>query len=134
MRAVQGRAAGGGQALPAARDVRRCPGGGGVTAVGPRRDAGAARDWQLYAACRAEDTEVFFREAGRAKARKLCGGCAVWASCLNSVMASEDGLSAGYRHGIFAGMTGPERAALARSRAARAREEAAGSGPARSDR
>ncbi|WP_445524756.1 WhiB family transcriptional regulator [Streptomyces cyslabdanicus] len=88
-----------------------------------RHDGTQGRDWELDAVCRPLDPEVWFRKADRSKAREFCEACPVAARCLETVMRREEDLSAGYRHGIFAGLTGPERAALARARE-RAREEA----------
>ncbi|MBQ0827659.1 WhiB family transcriptional regulator [Streptomyces tagetis] len=75
----------------------------------------ATEDWEPRAICRSMDTEVWFRKADRARARALCGGCPVSEQCLAAVLRREDGLRPGHRHGIFAGLTGPERAAIDRA-------------------
>ncbi|MEU3162229.1 WhiB family transcriptional regulator [Streptomyces griseoincarnatus] len=72
-----------------------------------------AEDWELRARCRGLDPEIFFTKANAQMARAICRACPVEAECLEAVLRREDGLSAGYRHGIFAETTGPERARLA---------------------
>ncbi|MBK3563190.1 MULTISPECIES: WhiB family transcriptional regulator [unclassified Streptomyces] len=74
------------------------------------------RDWELNAVCRTLDPDIFFRSSEKAAAKAACGRCPVRAECLEAVMASEEGLSATYRDGIFAELEPGERAALAEGR------------------
>ncbi len=41
-----------------------------------------APDWRELAACRGEDTELFFPEGSAAQAPQACTGCPVRADCL----------------------------------------------------
>ncbi|MGW5408974.1 WhiB family transcriptional regulator [Streptomyces spiralis] len=85
------------------------------------------RDWELQAACRAaEDPDLWFRKKDRVKARTICRQeCPVREECLAAVLAREEGLGAGYRAGIFAGLNGAQRAVLARNQEAKVRKETA---------
>jgi WhiB family transcriptional regulator, redox-sensing transcriptional regulator len=87
--------------------------------------------WQLEAACRTEDPELFFPvgQSGPAKlqvrrAMEICAGCPVRRDCLS------DALAAGDTSGVWGGTTEEERRAITR-RTGR-RRAAAGSG-ARAD-
>lgn len=76
-------------------------------------------DWQLRAACRGMDSELFFRadqERGaeradrEARAKQVCRGCAVLAQCREHALATEE------QFGVWGGLSETERAALLRSR------------------
>ncbi len=77
--------------------------------------------WRSNAACRGEDTDMFFPGRGewqRVQAAKaICAGCPVRDECL------EESLVNGDRHGIFGGTSERERRLIrgARRRAARER-------------
>lgn len=82
------------------------------------RDVERARSWDLQAACRTEDPELFFpvsrgaagrREAERAKV--VCRRCPVQPQCLDWALARR-------LEGIFGGHTEDERRALRRAGAA----------------
>lgn len=72
-------------------------------------------DWQLDAACRGLDSEVFFhpdRERGEARdardaaAKAICGGCPVKQQCLDHALAVRE------PYGVWGGLTEDERAEL----------------------
>lgn len=72
-------------------------------------------DWQLDAACRGLDSEVFFhpdRERGEARdqrdaaAKAICAGCPVQTQCL------EHALTVREPYGVWGGLTEDERADL----------------------
>lgn len=103
----------------------------------PRPGAGAEAsrpdlDWQLYAACKGEDPELFFspemeyaqeRLRREAKAKAICHGCPVWRDCLEYRLGAEHQLDGG----IWGGQDEGERWRLRkrRIRAAAARRRAA---------
>ncbi|MFD4788287.1 WhiB family transcriptional regulator [Streptomyces sp. NPDC058459] len=75
------------------------------------------REWELQAVCRTDDPELWFTRQGHAEATRLCTEvCPVRDACLEATLRREGDLSAGYRWGIFAGLTGGERAAIAQER------------------
>jgi len=72
-------------------------------------------DWQLHAACRGTDSEVFFhpeRERGEARERRevaakaICAACPVRQECLDHSLAVRE------PYGVWGGLTEHERAAL----------------------
>ncbi|WP_212910593.1 WhiB family transcriptional regulator [Streptomyces sp. TS71-3] len=72
-------------------------------------------DWRQYAACRNEDTELFFPIGTRGaslrqaqEAKKVCHGCPVAEPCLRFALES------GQRYGIWGGLDEDERERLAR--------------------
>jgi WhiB family redox-sensing transcriptional regulator len=64
--------------------------------------------WQLQANCDETNTELFFSklESKVAKAKALCGSCAVANECLQFALDTE------IEFGIFGGVTADERKAL----------------------
>lgn len=77
-------------------------------------------DWQLQAACRGMDADVFFhpdRERGEAReerelrARAICAACPVVRECLDHALAVRE------PYGIWGGLTEHERLVLRRARA-----------------
>ena len=71
------------------------------------------KDWRDLGACREEDPELFFPVGTQgpardqiARARLVCGRCAVNDECLRWAQA------AGQAEGIWGGLTGEERRAL----------------------
>lgn len=73
--------------------------------------------WQDDAACKGYDLDVFFPPRNGTDyraAKQICAGCDVTRPCLEQAMLAERGLSGAYRHGVCSGLSGQERAALAR--------------------
>lgn len=72
--------------------------------------------WQLDAACRGNDRTIFYppsvperredRDDREARAKAICGQCAVREECLRYALAQRD------QHGIWGGLTELERRAL----------------------
>jgi hypothetical protein len=88
--------------------------------------------WKTAARCRGMDTERFFPpaetdpQAGQVRqARAICRACPVETECLTEALTCRD------VHGIRAGLTGPQRAALLRGNHAASRSPGAIAGPAR---
>ena len=81
-----------------------------------------APTWQFHAACRGEDSSLFFapnyferreqKEAREAKAKAICVRCPVRAECLEYALRIRE------PHGIWGGLNELERRRLARRRAA----------------
>jgi WhiB family redox-sensing transcriptional regulator len=77
-------------------------------------------DWDDLAACKGEDVEVFFPDAGTGynRARALCARCPVRVACLDDVLRYEafvmtkGGRGRGLRHGMYGGATPEERARM----------------------
>lgn len=68
------------------------------------------RDWMERMACREEDTDLFFEKRFEHLARTVCVvRCPVRVECLAHILEVERGTSRDQRHGIFAGLDGPER-------------------------
>lgn len=69
-----------------------------------------AADWRLRAACRGQDTNLWFIDKGHyGKALDVCHGCPVRAECLYDALAIEP---AWHRYGLWGGLTGRQRAQL----------------------
>lgn len=75
-------------------------------------------DWQEHAACRLEDTNLFFSVEGDepkdsalrySLAKRICAICPVRQPCLSFALALDE------RHGIWGGLTPHQRAQLRRS-------------------
>ena len=69
------------------------------------------------ALCAQSDPEVWFPEPGGGNgyaAKKICAACAVREACLKEAMTFERGLGAESRSGIWGGLTGTQRAKLAK--------------------
>lgn len=85
-------------------------------------------DWRLDAACRDEDSELFFHpegESGDAKRRRISAAKAVCGRCTVSLICLEKAVAKGEAYGVFGNTTPEERyplivAARAERRAARA--------------
>jgi WhiB family redox-sensing transcriptional regulator len=80
-------------------------------------------DWQLEAACRGTDSDVFFhpdrergdaREQREAAAKRICAGCPVQAACLDHALTVRE------PYGVWGGMAEHERAELLTERRRRA--------------
>lgn len=67
--------------------------------------------WQLEAACRPEDTDLFFSSSTKkiAQAIAICNTCSVRSDCLTYAV------DFGVEHGIFGGLTPEQRKELVRS-------------------
>jgi WhiB family redox-sensing transcriptional regulator len=74
--------------------------------------------WDLDAACRDTDPDVFFIGPGKstAEARRICLSCPVRRECLAAALQAEASKSKDERHGIFGGLAPKERHRLARRR------------------
>lgn len=89
-----------------------------------RSDEERARGWQFEAACRGEDTALFFapsyfekraeKDAREAKAKVICAGCAVREACLDYALRIREA------HGVWGGLNELERRQLLRRRSLRA--------------
>ncbi len=76
--------------------------------------------WQYRAACRGEDSNMFFapnyferkeeKEAREAKAKAICATCPVRAECLDYALRTRE------PHGIWGGLNEAERKAMIRER------------------
>lgn len=78
-------------------------------------DSRRSLHWQEDAACRTEDSELFFqplhaprwkKRAAERKAKRLCFGCPVRAECLEAALQADE------RHGIWGGLSARERRRL----------------------
>ncbi len=91
------------------------PSRGGLRALPPAREVHATStewDWQLHAACRGGDTDVFFHPWGErdpsrsrrdARAKAVCAGCPVARECGAYALATRE------PYGVWGGMTADER-------------------------
>ncbi|WP_107469372.1 WhiB family transcriptional regulator [Streptomyces sp. Tue6028] len=94
-------------------------------AGGPRKKSAAPRPdeghgvpgWELRAACRDEDPELWFSGRTRETATAICNACQVLPECRAAVLRREAGLSRCDRAGIVAGLTGSQRYELEKRRA-----------------
>ncbi|MXM67026.1 hypothetical protein GR925_27255 [Streptomyces sp. HUCO-GS316] len=80
------------------------------SATAPR----SGREWELSAACRHEDAELWFSRRTQARAMEICTACPVRVPCRAAVLQREEGLPKSHRGGIVAGLTGPQRYDLER--------------------
>lgn len=89
--------------------------------VGQFEDIDAPPDW-TDAACRDEDPEIWFpkpkpgRETDYSIPREICAACPIRERCLEYAMQREGSRAADSRWGMWGGLTGIERANLARRR------------------
>ena len=81
-------------------------------------------DWQSRALCAEIGRDLFFPATGitARSARKVCAACRVRAECLEWALSFEPGED---EHGVFGGLTAPERAVLRRQRRQAGGQEAA---------
>jgi WhiB family redox-sensing transcriptional regulator len=72
----------------------------------------AHTDWRDRAACKGEDTGLFFdeTEAGIERAKRACDGCPALIPCREYALTRPE------RYGVFGGMSADERAAERRNR------------------
>ncbi|WP_435222620.1 WhiB family transcriptional regulator [Streptomyces sp. Tue6028] len=102
------------------RERAAVPGAGGQRkkSAAPRPDEGhGVPDWELRAACRDEDPELWFSGRTRETATAMCNACQVLPECRTAVLRREAGLSRCDRAGIVAGLTGSQRYELEKRRA-----------------
>ncbi|MFE6284395.1 WhiB family transcriptional regulator [Streptomyces sp. NPDC057877] len=78
------------------------------------------REWELQAACRTLDPDVFFSSKTLGLARQTCQGCPVQEECLESALVREAGVAKAFRTGIVAGITGAQRWGIEQQRKAAA--------------
>jgi WhiB family transcriptional regulator, redox-sensing transcriptional regulator len=86
---------------------------GRVTAALPQLAVAPTTEWQQEGLCRATDAAVFFppahfehkpeREAREAKAKAICAGCPVRATCLDWALTTRE------PHGVWGGYSEGER-------------------------
>ncbi|MCX4575658.1 WhiB family transcriptional regulator [Streptomyces sp. NBC_01571] len=74
------------------------------------------REWELSAACRDVDPNVFFKKDSLSLARRTCRACPVQEECLDAVLARESHVAKTQREGIFAALTGAQRWEVERQR------------------
>lgn len=67
------------------------------------------REWELSAACRHQDAELWFSSRTQARALAICEACPVLVPCRAAVLEREAGLPKCRRSGIVAGLTGAQR-------------------------
>ncbi|MEV1079917.1 WhiB family transcriptional regulator [Streptomyces sp. NPDC050211] len=82
------------------------------------------RDWELQAACRTEDPDIFFSSRSIGLARQTCRGCPVRMECLESALIREAGVAKAFRTGIVAALSGAQRWAIEQQRKAAQAAEA----------
>ncbi|MEU6545352.1 WhiB family transcriptional regulator [Streptomyces sp. NPDC046859] len=73
---------------------------------------GGSRLWELRAACREWDAELWFTRRTWPLAVAICALCPVLEPCRDAVLRRERGLPRCRRQGVVAGLTGPQRHAL----------------------
>ena len=78
------------------------------------------REWELKAACRNVDPDVFFSKRTTGLARQTCRGCPVRMDCLEAALVREAGVAKAFRIGLVAGTTGSQRWAIEQQRKAAA--------------
>lgn len=70
-----------------------------------------SREWELHAACRNQDPDIWFSKATWTKAKQICNQvCPVREECLEAILARESLTPVSLRAGIVAGLTGAQRA------------------------
>ncbi|MFG3090642.1 WhiB family transcriptional regulator [Streptomyces antibioticus] len=75
------------------------------------------REWELKALCRSgHDPDIWFSRRTWTVAKRLCEVCPVRDECLEAILAREAQTPDSLRAGIAAGLTGAQRASLARAR------------------
>ncbi|MFI8300036.1 WhiB family transcriptional regulator [Streptomyces nigra] len=90
------------------------------------------RDWELLAICRHEDPDIWFSKRTCTLAKKIClNQCPVREECLEATLLREQGLARTDRAGIAAGLTGAQRAAIAKDRGEKPKLPVGSRGPGR---
>jgi WhiB family redox-sensing transcriptional regulator len=67
------------------------------------------REWELQAACKGVDPDVFFSQKTIGLARQTCRACPVQMDCLEAALVREAGVAKAFRTGLVAGTTGSQR-------------------------
>lgn len=80
-----------------------------------QRSTPTATDWRDRAACRDQDTGLFFdeTEVGIERAKRACDGCPALVPCREYALTRPE------RYGVFGGMSADERASERRNRGRR---------------
>ncbi|MFC8436541.1 WhiB family transcriptional regulator [Streptomyces sp. NPDC057253] len=78
------------------------------------------REWELQAACRSMDPDVFFSQKTIGLAKQTCKGCPVQMECLEAALVREDGVPKAFRIGLVANTTGAQRWSIEQQRKAAA--------------
>jgi len=78
----------------------------------PAVSDGGSRVWELRAACREWDADLWFTRRTWPLAVAICALCPVLEPCRDAVLRRERGLPRCRRQGVVAGLTGPQRHAL----------------------
>ncbi|MFE2814684.1 WhiB family transcriptional regulator [Streptomyces nigra] len=78
----------------------------------PAVSDGGSRVWELRAACREWDADLWFTRRTWPLAVAICTLCPVLEPCRAAVLRRERGLPRCRRQGVVAGLTGPQRHAL----------------------
>ncbi|MFC7911457.1 WhiB family transcriptional regulator [Streptomyces nigra] len=78
----------------------------------PAVSDGGSRIWELRAACREWDADLWFTRRTWPLAVAICTLCPVLEPCRAAVLRRERGLPRCRRQGVVAGLTGPQRHAL----------------------
>ncbi|MFI9802252.1 MULTISPECIES: WhiB family transcriptional regulator [unclassified Streptomyces] len=73
---------------------------------------GGSRIWELRAACREWDADLWFTRRTWPLAIAICALCPVLEPCRDAVLRRERGLPRCRRQGVVAGLTGPQRHAM----------------------
>lgn len=73
------------------------------------------REWESKGICRSHDPEIWFSKTTWAQAKRICmDECPVREECLEAILARESQTPDSLRFGIVAGLTGAQRAKVAR--------------------
>ncbi|WP_328425947.1 WhiB family transcriptional regulator [Streptomyces sp. NBC_00443] len=78
------------------------------------------REWELQAACKAMDPDIFFEKRTLGLAKQTCRGCPVQMDCLEAALVREAGVAKAFRIGLVAGQTGAQRWGIEQQRKAAA--------------
>jgi hypothetical protein len=82
------------------------------------------REWELRAACKGMDPDIFFSRSTVGLAKQTCRECPVQMECLEAALVREDGVSKAFRTGLVANTTGAQRYAIEKQRKSAAKAEA----------
>lgn len=78
------------------------------------------REWELQAACRSQDPDIWFSSKSIGLARQICQGCPVQMDCLEAALVREAGVAKAFRTGLVANTTGAQRWSIEQQRKAAA--------------
>lgn len=74
------------------------------------------REWELRAACKGMDPDIFFSRSTVGLAKQTCRECPVQMECLEAALVREDGVPKAFRTGLVANTTGAQRYAIEKQR------------------